>query len=136
MNSPSRSFGSNHVLFGGMTRSASDTAMSSSTVVGYNQKATDQLPLSTNPASCSGPRTPPTKSIRGSDRWSFILIVDPKPVPLTLKRPMLGLDHLESWLMGLVSVWLDATALLNTYQIQPVVGCLAVVLIAVQNEGF
>ena len=40
MKRPERSFGSNHVLFGGMICPASAMAMSCSTVVGYMEKAT------------------------------------------------------------------------------------------------
>src|SRR5207249_2512085 len=48
ISNPSRSFGSNHVDFGGMIASASDTAISSSTLTGCIENATAALPLSTS----------------------------------------------------------------------------------------
>src|SRR5437899_11429467 len=44
---PSRSFGSNHVDFGGMIAPAPDTAIRSATPTGYNENATAAWPPST-----------------------------------------------------------------------------------------
>ena len=44
MSSPSRSFGSNQVLFGGMIAPASDTAIRSATLTGNIENATAALP--------------------------------------------------------------------------------------------
>src|SRR5207253_6957368 len=72
ISNPSRSFGSNHVDFGGMIASASDTVISSSTLTGYIENATAALPLSTSCSSATVPLAPPTKSIRRSVRISPI----------------------------------------------------------------
>src|SRR5690606_8296523 len=70
--SPLRNLGSNQVDFGGMRRPASDTATSSSIVVGYMENANSASPASTSLSSSSMPRMPPTKSMLGSRRGSVI----------------------------------------------------------------
>src|SRR5690606_32667552 len=67
---PSASFGSNHVDFGGISRSASATSISSSMLVGWSANATAARPESTRRSSSARPRTPPTNAIRASVRGS------------------------------------------------------------------
>src|SRR5438105_3944881 len=59
MSSPSRSFGSNHVDFGGMMAPASDTAIRSATPTGCIENATALCPRSTRAWSSRVPRAPP-----------------------------------------------------------------------------
>ncbi len=68
--SPSLSFGSNQVDFGGMMPPASEIAIRSSTVTGNIENATAALPESTACSSAAVPRAPPTKSMRLSVRMS------------------------------------------------------------------
>ena len=60
-NMPSRSFGSNQVLLGGMIPPVSATTIKSSMSVGNIEKAQAYSPLSTSFSSSSVPRMPPTK---------------------------------------------------------------------------
>src|SRR5204862_8227472 len=70
---PSRSFGSNHVDFGGMMPPSSAIDIRSSMVTGCMEKATAARPSLTADSSAAVPRAPPTKSIRLSLRMSPIL---------------------------------------------------------------
>src|SRR5665213_3887998 len=63
-NIPSRSFGSNQVLFGGMISSASAMVIKSSMLVGNIENAQAFSPLFTSFSSSAVPRMPPTKLIR------------------------------------------------------------------------
>src|SRR5450759_4061757 len=65
---PERSFGSNHVDFGGIVAPASAIAMTSARDVGNIENATAPHPERTRPSSSPVPRIPPTKSKRGSVR--------------------------------------------------------------------
>ena len=71
MNSPLRSFGSNHVDFGGMSIPASATRSSSSIEVGYMEKA---IPPDASARSVSSlrPRIPPIKLMRESVLGSWM----------------------------------------------------------------
>src|SRR5690606_6770442 len=77
--SPSASFGSNQVDFGGISSSASATSMSSSMLVGWSANATAARRESTRRSSSSSPRTPPTNAIRASVRGSSM----PSSGPIT-----------------------------------------------------
>ena len=70
--SPERSFGSNHVAFGGIILPLSAMSIICFIDTGYNARAIRISPLSTRRFSSSRPRRPPTKSIRLSLLKSFM----------------------------------------------------------------
>ena len=63
-NIPSRSFGSNQVLLGGMIPQASAIAMRSSMLVGNMENAQAYSFVLTSFSNSDGPRIPPTKLMR------------------------------------------------------------------------
>ncbi len=71
MKSPLRSFGSNHVDFGGIIRPASAISVRSSSVVGYIENAIF-ISVSARFSSSVRPLMPPTKSILLSVRGSVM----------------------------------------------------------------
>ena len=72
MASPERSFGSNHVVLGGIIMPLSAMSVSCFMETGYSAKATFISPLSTLEDRASRPLIPPTKSMRLSVRRSLI----------------------------------------------------------------
>ena len=70
---PLLSFGSNHVVFGGIILPVSAISISCFMVTGYKANATFQSPDLTRFSNSPKPRKPPIKSIRLSVRRSLIL---------------------------------------------------------------
>jgi len=60
---PSLNFRSNHVDFGAINLSSSETLISSSIITGSSEKATENFPESTSLSNSFSPLIPPTKSI-------------------------------------------------------------------------
>jgi hypothetical protein len=92
MKKPERSLGSNQVLLGGMIWSASEMAMSCSTVTGNIEKATAKSRLSTSFSSSAVPRIPPMKSMR--------LLVRGSSMPRRGARRRSWRMETSSWSMG------------------------------------